>query len=936
MKTLLLIDGSNFFYRAYYALPALNTSDGTPTNAVRGFVSMLESLRREVPTDYIACVFDPKGPTFRSEIFPDYKATREEMPDDLRTQIPLIFEAVRLLGIPELQISGIEADDTIGTLARQAVSQDFDVVIATGDKDFAQLVNDRTRLINTMVKDKMWTDASGVVDKFGVPPSQIIDYLALRGDKVDNVPGIPNCGEVTAAKLLREYGSVENIIASAGSIKGRIGNNIRENIGFLPVAKTLVTIKTDADISSDVPSLETLRQKEIDKRKLLDFYTRLEFRSWAAKLRKESGLAAAKPAPKPAPQENAEQDLFAGIEDAPEPVDAEEEDPVIEPQAAVIVDKATMQSVSEEFARRSAQGQTASIYIISDSDEQQEMLPVGMAVYYDDKSIWYIPVSSGSLLSDEIDPATFKDGFGRWLADPKAVKHVYDAKRSAHILANAGMRLDGAAGDVLLQNYVLEAHRSHALEKISANWLQYELKTEADLLGKGVKKKTFPQLSHEECADFAGKRACMVANLSRIFSKALREQPELENVYRGIELPVSRVLFRMEQNGVLIDSRKLDVQTAELNREVEKVCEQAYLVAGETFNLGSPKKLGEILFDKMGALVGGKKPKKTATGNFSTSEEVLSELAFDYPLAKLALEYRALAKLISTYTEKLPKLVSPKDGRIHTTFEQAVAVTGRLSSTNPNLQNIPVRTPEGRRVREAFVAPEGCRIVSADYSQIELRIMAHISNDAGFINAFRHNQDIHKATAAEVFKESLGDVTGEQRRIAKVINFGLIYGMSAFGLARNLGIDRQEAKNYISRYFERYPGVSSYMELTRELALRQGYVKTLFGRKLELPDLKVPGARRNAAERQAINAPMQGTAADLIKMAMIAVQDWLDKENLRSKLILQVHDELIIEAPDDEAELVMRKLPEIMSSVATLHVPLVAEVGEGDSWEAAH
>ncbi len=927
MKTILLIDASHFLFRAFYALPPLNTSTGHPTGATRGFLSMLRALRRDVPTEYVACVFDPKGPTFRSEIYPDYKANREETPQDLKTQIPDVFEAVRKLGIPLIQVDGIEADDTIGTIAKRAEEEGFNVVIATGDKDYAQLVTRNVVLINTMGSDNTWLDIEGVKQKFGVFPNQIIDYLALMGDKIDNVPGVPKCGPKTAAGWLDKYGTLEELIEKSDTVKGKIGENLRSSLAFLPVAKSLVTIKTDADISSQVTALDDLKVKPFDAKELKDFYQKVEFRSWAKEL--DTPAERKKTPSKP---ENEEADLFS---------DAYSEEPKEEVKIAEFIHE-IIQTPDEavkllkELKFRASSGQVASLYVLPSGNEQQEMEPVGVAFGFSDGKNFYVPVSQDWLSPVGLTQDELRKNFSSYFEDGSIPKNCYDAKFISHVLANAGISLQGIVDDVLLQNYVLESHQSHYLEKLAHNWLKYELQNDEAILGKGVKKKSFNQIDVLEAAKYATHHSHVIAHLVPLFNGILEKDEGLKHIYKNIEMPTEKVLFTMEQNGVLIDRELLFNQTVELQKKASELLEKAEKISGEKFNLASPKKLGEILFDKMGATLDGKAPKKTATGNYSTSEEVLSELALDYPLAKIALEYRAITKLVSTYTEKLPTQISQKDGRVHTTFEQAVAVTGRLSSTNPNLQNIPVRTEEGRRVREAFIAAPGKKIISADYSQIELRIMAHLSKDKGFTEAFKAGKDIHRATAAEVFSVPQDEVTADQRRIAKVINFGLIYGMSAFGLARNLGIDRQDAKNYIAKYFERYPGVKDYMETTREDANKAGYVKTVFGRRLTIPELRASGARKAAAERAAINAPMQGTAADLIKMSMIAVQNWLEREKLASKLILQVHDELILEVPEEEVAVVLEQLPKIMDSVAVLDVPLIAEVGVGDNWEAAH
>lgn len=925
-KKILLVDTYNFIFRAYHALPPLTTKSGIPTGAVRGFLAMLRSLMQEVPTDYVACVADASGPTFRNKIYPEYKANRPETPPDLKTQIPLVFEGITKMGIPLVIVPGIEADDTIGTITKMAEHHDMEVVIATGDKDFAQLVDDNTKLINTMGVENTWLDKQGVITKFGVPPDRIVDYLALMGDKIDNVPGVPKCGAVTAVKWIKQFGSLDEIIEKSSEVKGKIGENLRASLGFLPIAKSLVTIKTDADIHEQVPSLEALQQKSYDKESLFEYYQRLEFRRWAKELSEGVPINKAKEEKKTSsekfPTTGSTLDLFSNY--VPDESTNFLLDVIKKPEEAKkVTDEITTLT---DFA----------FYLLTDNLPQQEISPIGLAISLP-KRVIYVPIGSfNQLLPDGLTRQEFVEIFGPVLANKEIKKRTYDAKTAQHALSNISLSVESVEDDVMLQSYVLEAHRSHAIEKLAYNWLQKEIASQEDLLGKGLGKRTIDQVPMQELASFAAQRVDVINRLSKLFRTALEKNAKLNFVYKTIEMPLSTVLFKMEQNGVLIDSELLAKQTKELTVKAAELEEQAYQVSGLHFKLSSPKQLGEVIFDKLGVLIGGVKPKKSASGAYSTSEEVLSEIAPHCELAKIALEYRGLTKLITTYTEKLPKMVDPKDGRVHTTFEQAVAVTGRLSSTNPNLQNIPIRTEEGKKVREAFIAPPGSKIISADYSQIELRIMAHLSEDPRLLDAFHHDEDIHRATAAEVFGEPISQVTPNERRIAKVINFGLMYGMSAFGLAKNLEIERKEALNYINRYFERYTGVRRYMDETRTLADEQGYVETVFGRRLYLPDIKAGGVRRAAAERAAINAPMQGTAADLIKLSMIAVQKWLEQSQLKSKLILQIHDELIIEAPLDEVDLVKEKLPELMDSVIKLKVPLVAEVGVGDNWEAAH
>jgi DNA polymerase-1 len=932
VKKILLVDATNFLYRAYHAMPPLTTKDGRPTAAVRGFLSMIKSLRRDIPSDYFACVFDPKGGTFRNEIYPEYKANRPPMPDDLRSQIDLVHEAVKLEGWPMLIVPGVEADDTIGTLATKAEKDGFEVVIATGDKDYAQLVSGAVRLVNTMGEENKWLGREEVREKFGVYPEQIIDYLALIGDKVDNVPGIQKCGEKTAVKWLTAYGSVEKIIENAGKVTGKIGENLRAGLDFLPVAQDLVTIRRNVDLSAYVPDWSALEVGEGDRAALCELYRSLEFRRWADELKKGPvpGIAApAEGASKAAPEAalNRPQaalgdlDLFAGSAGG-----SQIEIVRIGSEAEAL---RALKDI-EDAGRKSP----TVLFALADSEEQQEAEPAAAAFAVSSSKVYTAAFSEK--LGAGLSLAEFQKVFGAFLSDASRPKAAFEAKFLKHIFANAGISVQGICDDLQLLSYVLESHRSHTIEKIARDWLNTELESEEELRGKGAKQKSWAEVPEADAERFAATRAAHVARLIPVLKSRLETDPRRRSVYETIEMPLLPVLFRMEQNGVLIDSSLLARQTASLQVRIDELTAEAHAIAGTPFKLNSPKELGEVLFDRLGATMDGAAPKKTATGNYSTNEEVLSELALDYPLARVALEYRGLTKLTSTYTDKLPKLVSPKDGRLHTTFEQAVAVTGRLSSTNPNLQNIPVRTKEGREVREAFIAGPGSKIISADYSQIELRIMAHLSKDQRLLEAFHKGEDVHRATASEVFREPLEAVTSDQRRIAKVVNFGLIYGMSTFGLARNLGIERGAAKNYIERYFEHFPGVRRYMDETRRKAAADGFVETVFGRKLFLPDILARGPRRAAAERAAINAPMQGTAADLIKLAMIAVQKWLEDEKLASRLILQVHDELILEVPEAEVELVKGKLPELMQSVAELDIPLIAEVGVGDSWEAAH
>lgn len=920
MTTVLLIDGSNYLFRAFHALPPLATSRGEPTGAIKGFNGMLKTVFDVIKPDYAACVFDAPGKNFRHAIYPEYKANRPPMPDELRVQIAPIFELIGLKGIPLLQISGVEADDVLATLARRAQASGMKAVIATGDKDLAQVVNDDITLINTMTRTRY--DREGVFEKYGVYPERIIDYLALMGDKVDNVPGINKCGPKTAAKWIAEYGSMDALLEHAGEVKGKIGEYLREGMGFLDVARKLVTINTDA------PGVDVKPQDLVvgapDAAGLEAFFVRWEMR--AGGRRAASAKTAAATAAASAVQ--------PGLFDAPAiPSDAAA---APAPAAADTRAKAgTAVDSHEELSTLAnklmeANGLLApAVVVLSEHENAMTETPVGLAIALSALESYYVPIAheaGGNASADDV-----RELLGPWFAGA-GKKVFYNAKFDGHVLKNLGLTVAGDVDDVSVMSYVLEAHLKHDFSKIAARYLASAAPDLTDVLGKGASRRKAAGLSVEESAAMFCSVAAQLHSAAAVMSAKLAADHGLFHIYKDLELPVMRVLQKMERTGVLIDGDKLANQSKELGERIDAVRAHIDEIVGEPFNPGSPKQLAHILFEKQGLPV----KKKTASGAPSTDEEVLSALALDYPLPKAILEYRALTKLKSTYTDKLAGLADA-EGRVHTTFGQTTAVTGRLASSDPNLQNIPVRTEEGRRVREAFVAPKGWRILSADYSQIELRIMAHISGDEGLLSAFRRGEDIHRATAAEVFHESLDEVSAQQRRMAKVINFGLIYGMSAFGLAQNLGVERSVASHYIDEYFARYPKVAEYMQRTRVQARTQGFVETAFGRRLWLPDIVSSRAPvRAAAERAAINAPMQGTAADLIKMAMVAVENWLEKEGSRSRLILQVHDELILEVPEDEVETMRVKIPELMSSVVRLSVPLVAEVGVADNWEAAH
>ena len=925
--TLLLVDGSSYLYRAYHAMAQLSAPDGAPTGALYGVLNMLRRLRADYVHDYCAVVFDAKGKNFRHEMFPDYKATRPPMPDDLRPQAEALPDLVRLMGWPVLVIPQVEADDVIGTLAAMAGEAGWNVVVSTGDKDMAQLVNERVTLVNTMNGETL--DIEGVKEKFGVRPDQIRDYLALMGDKVDNVPGVEKCGPKTAVKWLEAYGSLAGVMEHAAEIKGKVGENLQAALPQLPLSYDLVTIKTDVDLHTELSAgLESLRRTSPKWSQLAVDFKRWGFRTWLKEA--ESRM-----------HEAADGDLFGSntigeqaaldmetssekiIEHAPAPEKLDYQAITTEAQFAALLDKLS-------------QADTIGIDTETTSLDAMNASLVGISIAFQAGEAVYIPV--GHSLTAAPEQLDLQDVLGRLkphLENPALKKIGQNLKYDQHVFANYGIALNGITGDAMLASYIIESHLGHGLDELSERWLGLETITYESLCGKGAKQIGFADVAIGQATEYAAQDADFALRLDAHL-RAQMDAKQLE-MYEKMELPVAQVLFEMERNGVQIDRAELARQSAELGAELMKLEQEAYAAAGQPFNLNSPKQLQEILFDKMGIPTKGLK--KTAKGGISTNEAVLEQLAPDYPLPKIILQNRSLAKLKSTYTDKLPEMISPKDGRVHTTYAQAVAITGRLASNNPNLQNIPIRTAEGRRVRRAFTAPQGSVIVSADYSQIELRIMAHLSGDKTLIAAFQNGEDVHRRTAAEVFGIAPENVSPEQRRYAKTINFGLIYGMGQYGLAKSLGIDNISAKNFIDRYFARYPGVAEYMQRTKEQAAAQGFVETLFGRRLYLPDIRNKNANARAgAERAAINAPMQGTASDLIKRAMIDVSRWLSDDLLQSKLIMQVHDELVLEVPEAELDLVKEKLPQIMAKVdeGMLNVPLVAEVGVGMNWEEAH
>ncbi|HEZ4860255.1 TPA: DNA polymerase I [Neisseria meningitidis] len=924
--TLLLVDGSSYLYRAYHAMAQLTAPDGAPTGAMYGVLNMLRRLRADYVHDYCAVVFDAKGKNFRHEMFPDYKATRPPMPDDLRPQAEALPDLVRLIGWPVLVIPQVEADDVIGTLAAMAGEAGWNVVVSTGDKDMAQLVNERVTLVNTMSGETL--DIEGVKAKFGVRPDQIRDYLALMGDKVDNVPGVEKCGPKTAVKWLEAYGSLAGVMEHAAEIKGKVGENLRAALQRLPLSYDLVTIKTDVDLHTELSDgIESLRRTAPKWAQLVVDFKRWGFRTWLEEA--ESRM-----------HEAADGDLF-GSDSIGEQAALNAEVPSEkQPELAPTPEKLDYQAVTTEaqlaaLLDKLSQADTIGIDTETTSLDAMNASLVGISIAFQAGEAIYIPV--GHSLTAAPEQIDLQDVLGRLkphLGNPALKKIGQNLKYDQHVFANYGIALNGIAGDAMLASYIIESHLGHGLDELSERWLGLETITYESLCGKGAKQIGFADVAIGPATEYAAQDADFALRLEAHL-RAQMDDKQLE-MYEKMELPVAQVLFEMERVGVQIDRAELARQSAELGAELVKLEQEAYAAAGQPFNLNSPKQLQEILFDKMGIPTKGLK--KTAKGGISTNEAVLEQLAPDYPLPKIILQNRSLAKLKSTYTDKLPEMISPRDNRVHTTYAQAVAITGRLASNNPNLQNIPIRTAEGRRVRRAFTAPPGSVIVSADYSQIELRIMAHLSGDKTLIAAFQNGEDVHRRTAAEVFGTAPENVSSEQRRYAKTINFGLIYGMGQYGLAKSLGIDNLSAKNFIDRYFARYPGVAEYMQRTKEQAAAQGYVETLFGRRLYLPDIRNKNANARAgAERAAINAPMQGTASDLIKRAMIDVRNCLS-DGIGSKLVMQVHDELVLEVVETELDFVKEKLPQIMAKVdgGLLDVPLVAEVGVGENWEEAH
>ena len=907
---LVLVDGSSYLYRAFHALPPLTTSTGMPTGAVKGVLNMLKSLRKQYPDSPFAVVFDAKGPTFRDELFAEYKSHRPPMPDELRVQIEPLHAAVRALGLPLLCVEGVEADDVIGTLARSSAAAQRPVVISTGDKDMAQLVDGHITLVNTMTGSTL--DVDGVKEKFGVGPELIIDYLALMGDKVDNIPGVPGVGEKTALGLLTGVGGgLDVLYASLNKvpelpIRGAKGlpAKLEENREQAYLSYQLATIKTD--VALDV-ELDALHPGEPDREALIELYRQLEFKNWLDDLLREAKDAGDSPA---------------------------ESAPAQDSRYETVLEQAAF----DAWLQKLQAAELIAFDTETTSIDAQQAQVVGVSFAVEAGEAAYVPLAHSYMgVPQQLDRDAVLKALKPLLEDPNKAKVGQHAKYDINVLANASTPIEvrGVAFDTMLESYVLNSTATrHDMDSLALKYLGHSTIRFEDIAGKGAKQLTFDQIALEQAGPYAAEDADVTLRLHQALWEKLQAIPSLAKVLTDIEMPLVPVLARIERNGALVDANLLGLQSRELGEKMVELERKSFELAGQEFNLGSPKQLGAILYEKLGLPVLA----KTATGQPSTAENVLADLAEqDYELPKVIMQYRSLSKLKSTYTDKLPEQINPRTGRIHTSYHQAVAATGRLSSTDPNLQNIPIRTAEGRRIRQAFVAPAGCRLLSADYSQIELRIMAHLAQDEGLLDAFRHDRDVHRATAAEVFGLPLDEVTPEQRRRAKAINFGLIYGMSAFGLAKQIGVERKEAQAYIDRYFARYPGVLAYMERTRAQAAEQGYVETLYGRRLYLPEIgSKNAAMRKAAERTAINAPMQGTAADIMKLAMVAVDDWLQASGIDARVILQVHDELVLEVREDLVEEVAAKLRDLMGKAAQLAVPLIVETGSGSNWDEAH
>ena len=897
----ILVDGSSYLFRAYHALPPLVNSKGQPTGAIKGVINMIRKLERDYPESKLIIVFDAKGKNFRHDLYPEYKANRPPMPDDLHCQIAPIHNIIEAMGLPLLIVPDVEADDVIGALAHQATESKTDVIISTGDKDMAQLVTEHVTLINTMTDVVM--DHQGVIDKFGVRPDQIIDYLALVGDSVDNIPGVPKCGPKTAVKWLGLYDSLDGVMANADQIGGKIGENLRNSLELLPLSYELATIKTDIELPK---SLAQIAHEPVQAEDLLKLFEEFEFKSWVRDLKTDGNNGTAEevtstPAPK------------------------------VETEYETILSEEALNKWLEKLRQASLfafDTETTSL------DYMQAKL-VGVSFSSEANKAAYLPFGHDYMgAPEQLDKESVLVALKPILEDENCLKVGQNLKYDKNVLANYDIELRGIAHDTMIESYVLNATANrHDMDTLAEKHLDRSTIHFEDIAGKGAKQLTFNQIDLKEAAPYAAEDADITLQLHQTIYPQLEEIASLQKVYQEIDCPLLNVISRMERSGAKVDAHLLGQQSHELAARIAELEKAAHEAAGEAFNLSSPKQLQAIFFEKLELPV----IKKTPKGQPSTAEPVLQELAQDYELPRLILEHRSLAKLKSTYTDKLPLLINPSTGRIHTSYHQAVTATGRLSSSDPNLQNIPIRTAEGRRIRQAFVAPEGYKLIAADYSQIELRIMAHLSQDKGLLDAFAHGEDVHRATAAEVFDVAVSEVSDDQRRKAKAINFGLIYGMSAFGLAKQIKVERYEAQDYIDRYFERYPGVLEYMDRIRQQAHQDGYVETVFGRRLYLPDINARNKMlQQAAERTAINAPMQGTAADIIKRAMLHVDDWLQASEFDARMIMQVHDELIVEVAEAQMETVRDGLIDKMMHAAELDVPLIVEAGVGDNWDQAH
>jgi DNA polymerase-1 len=889
-NTLFLVDGSSYLFRAFHAMPNLTTSTGEPTGAIYGVINMLKRLLNEYQPKYLAVVFDAKGKTFRDDLYPEYKANRKETPDDLSKQVPVLFEIIKAMGLPLIIEKGVEADDVIGTLTLQAQVKKIQTVIFTGDKDFAQLVNEQVFLIDTM-KDS-FLDELKVKEKFGVPPNLIIDYLTLMGDAIDNVKGVEKVGPKTAVKWLQQYGSLEEITKNAHQITGKIGENLRAALEYLPLSKNLVTIRCHLPLNYEIKNLVC---HEINTQALIEFYQRLEFKHWLSELK---------------PQQTVSQ---------------------IALQYQIITEQA-------EFDRFVEILKNAPLFAVDTETTGLDYLNaelVGLSFAIPEQITAYIPLGHDYIgVSKQLEKKIILEALKPILENDRQLKIGQHIKFDSHILKNYGINIQGIKYDTMLESYVLDSIATrHDLDSLALKYLGHQNITFQDIAGKGTKQISFNQIDIETAGKYAAEDADITLKLHQHLFPLLEKEKELKTVFEEIEMPLVPVLTEIERHGVCIDAQQLHKQSLEIAQKLQILENNTWELAGQSFNLSSPKQLQEVLFEKLQLPVISKTPK----GQPSTAEDVLQELALEHELPRLILEHRSLSKLKSTYTDKLPEQINIKTGRIHTSYHQANTATGRLSSSDPNLQNIPIRTEEGRRIRQAFIAPKDYVLMAADYSQIELRIMAHLSGEENLLHAFATNQDVHKITAAEVFNVSIEEITLEQRRAAKAINFGLIYGMSAFGLAKQLGISRHLAQNYVDQYFARYPNVKKYMEQTRQLAFEQGFVETILGRRLYVPEIRASnGQRRQAAERTAINAPMQGTAADIIKKAMISVHRWIMESNLEIKMIMQVHDELVFEVKENIIETARENIRPLMENAVKLKVPLLVEIGVGKNWDAAH